>query len=99
VVTVIVEIEHVLGKLGEIPYEPMKEEQEETMFGESTTDHQLHVLNDILINFFGKGIHGKVGPNSSIFVSTNNHCRLCRLGEHTTSACLKFVDTRPKCAK
>jgi hypothetical protein len=77
VVTVIIEIERVLGELGETPYEPMKEEQEETMFGESTIDHQLHVLNDTLINFFGKGIHGKAGPNSSIFVNTNNHCQLC----------------------
>jgi len=99
VVTAIVEIERVLGELGEIPYKPMKEEQEETMFGESITDHQLHVLNDTLINFFRKGIHGKAGPNSSISVSTNNHCQLCRLGEHTALACPKLADTRPKCAK
>jgi len=26
------------GKLGETPYEPMREEQDEVAFGESTTD-------------------------------------------------------------
>jgi hypothetical protein len=30
-VIVVAEIEHVLGELGETPYEPMKEEQDETM--------------------------------------------------------------------
>lgn len=33
-----IEIERVLGELGEIPYEPMKEEQDEMTFGKSTTD-------------------------------------------------------------
>jgi len=41
----------------------MKEEQDEVMYGESTTDRQLHVLNETLINFFGKGTDGKVGPS------------------------------------
>jgi hypothetical protein len=77
----------------------MKEEQDEVMYGESTTDRQLHVLNETLINFFGKGTDGKVGPSSTIFINTKNHCQLCRSGEHTTSACPKLVDTRPKCAK
>ncbi len=55
VVVVVVEIECVLGELEGTPYEPMKEEQDETMFGESTIDSQLHVLNEILINSFRKG--------------------------------------------
>jgi hypothetical protein len=38
VVVDVVEIECVLGESGETSYEPMKEEQDETMSGESTTD-------------------------------------------------------------
>jgi hypothetical protein len=99
VVVVAAEIERVLGKLGETPYELMKEEQDETMFGESTTNRQLHVLNETFINFFGKGIDGKAGLNTTFSTNTNNRCQLCRSKEHKASACPKFVDTRPKCAK
>jgi hypothetical protein len=63
VVVATAKIERVLGELGETPYEPMKEEQDETMSGESTTDRHLHVLNETLINFFGKGTNGKAGPS------------------------------------
>jgi hypothetical protein len=76
VVVTTVEIEQVLGKLGETPYEPMKEEQDETMSRESTTDYKLHVLNETLINFFGKGIDGKARPGSTFFFNTNNRCQL-----------------------
>jgi hypothetical protein len=41
----------------------MKEEHDETMSRKSTTDRQLHVLNEILNNFLGKGTDGKIGPN------------------------------------
>jgi hypothetical protein len=67
VVVVVTKIEHVLGELGETPYEPMKEEQDETTFGESTIDCQFHVLNETFINFFGKGTDGKVGPSITFF--------------------------------
>jgi hypothetical protein len=56
-------------------------------------------LNETLINFFGKGIGGKVGPSTTFSTTTNNCCQLCRSKEHTTSTCLKLVNTRPKCAK
>jgi hypothetical protein len=69
VVVVVVEIKRVLGELGETPYEPMKEEHDEIMSGKSITDRQLHVLNETLINFFGKGTDGKAGPNQ-LFLST-----------------------------
>jgi prephenate dehydrogenase len=38
-VVTIVEIERLLGELGETPYEPMKEEHDEIMSGKSTTNH------------------------------------------------------------
>jgi hypothetical protein len=99
VVVVVTKIEWVLGELGETPYKPMKEEQNEITFRESTTNRQLHVLNETFINFFGKGIDGKVGPSTTFSATMNNHCQLCRLEEHIASACPKLMDTRPKCAK
>jgi hypothetical protein len=99
VVVATAKIDRVLGKLGETPYEPMKEEHDETMFRKSTIDRQLHVLNETFINFFGKGTDGKAGPNTSFFFNIDNHCQLCRLEKHTTSTCPKLVDIRPKCAK
>jgi hypothetical protein len=99
VVVVIVKIEQVLGKLEETPYEPMKEEHDETTSGKSTTYRQLHVLNETPINFFGKGTSCKAGPNTTFFATTNNCCQLCRLEEHIASTCLKLAYTMPKCAK
>jgi hypothetical protein len=49
----------------------MKEEYDEIMYEESTTDRQLHVLNETFINFFGKGTNGKAGPSSTISINTN----------------------------
>jgi hypothetical protein len=77
----------------------MKEEQDETMSRESTRYHQLHVLNETFINFFGKGFGGKARPSTTFSVNIHNHCQLCCLEEHTTLACLKLANTRPKCAK
>jgi hypothetical protein len=52
----------------------MKEEQYEAMSRKSTTDLQLHVLNETLINLFGKGIDGKARPNTSFSFNTHNFC-------------------------
>ncbi len=98
-VVVVAKIERVLGQLGETPYEPMKEEQYETMSIESTTNQQLHVLNETFINFFGKGIDGKARPSIIFFTNINNRYQLCHLEENTALTCPKLVDTRPKCAK
>jgi hypothetical protein len=99
VVVNVAEIERILGELGETPYEPMKEEHDETTYGESTTNHQLHVLNEILINFFGKGIDGKAGPSTIFSFNTHNRCQSCRSEEHTTLTCPKLTNIRQKCAK
>jgi hypothetical protein len=42
----------------------MKEKQDEVASRESTMDQQLHVLNETLINFFGKRINGKARLNT-----------------------------------
>jgi hypothetical protein len=59
-------------------------------------DRQLHVLNETLINFFGKGTNGKARFNI-VFPANGNHCQLCRSEEHLASMCPKLIDTRPKC--
>jgi hypothetical protein len=49
----------------------LKEEHEEmTSYKENNTNRQLHALNEIFINFFGKGINNKVGIN--LVLPTNN---------------------------
>jgi hypothetical protein len=82
VVTATVKIEHVLGELGETPYEPMKEEHDEIMSEESIIDRQLHVLNETLINFLGKGTNGKARPSSNDFDDNVSNLCLCRVESH-----------------
>jgi hypothetical protein len=45
------EVERVLGELGETPYEPLKEEQEEES-SQTIMEKQVTTLNNTLINFF-----------------------------------------------
>jgi hypothetical protein len=45
------EIEKMFGKLGEIPYEPLKEEHDEIMNGRGlVVEKQVQVLNESLIS-------------------------------------------------
>jgi hypothetical protein len=44
------ELKRVLGELGETPFEPMKEEQDEEVT-ETRMEKQVNALNDTLINF------------------------------------------------
>jgi hypothetical protein len=58
------EVERVLGKLGETPYEPLREEQvEET--SESNVEKQVTALNNTLINFFKENAHNPTSSSSS----------------------------------
>jgi len=45
------ELERVLGELGETPFEPLKEEQEEGI-EETMMEKQVTALNNTLVNFF-----------------------------------------------
>jgi len=45
-----IEVEKVLGELGETPFEPLREEQEEGIV-ETSMEHQVANLNNTLINF------------------------------------------------
>jgi hypothetical protein len=51
-VIVATKIEKVLGDLGETPYDPLREEKDEDVTSESSTDKQLSMLNETLIHFF-----------------------------------------------
>jgi hypothetical protein len=50
------EVERVLGELGETPYEPLREEQEEET-SKSNVEKQVTALNNTLINFFKGNSH------------------------------------------
>ncbi|CAM6060008.1 unnamed protein product [Sphagnum tenellum] len=58
-----VEVERVLGELGETPLEPFKEEREEVT-EENIMEKQVSTLNETLINLF-KGVTNKEASSSS----------------------------------
>jgi len=91
------EIEKVLGDLGETPYDPLKEEKDEDVTGESCMDKQLSMLNESLIHFF-REFGNRNGASVNSFGNTSR-CQLCQAEDHTTVACLKHNDMRPKCSK
>jgi hypothetical protein len=89
------EVERVLGELGETPYEPLREEQEEET-SESNVEKQVSALNNTLINFFKGNLHD---PASSSFSTVFGGCQLCKGGDHMATACPRLNEARPKCAK
>jgi len=62
----------VLGTIGETPYDPFKEEKDEDTIGESSTDKQLSMLNEILIHFFRES--GIRNGGSASFSGNTSRC-------------------------
>jgi hypothetical protein len=89
------ELERVLGELGETPYEPLKEEQEEGVV-ETMMEKQVNALSDTLINFMNGSAPKPIASSSS---SMSVVCQICRGGDHTAITSLKRNEPRPKCAK
>jgi hypothetical protein len=89
-----IEVERVLGELGETPLEPFKEEREEVT-EENIMEKQVLTLNETLINLF-KGVVNKEASSSS---TINGGCQMCKGGNHLSTACLRLNEARPKCAK
>jgi hypothetical protein len=89
------EVERVLGELGETPFEPLKEEQEEGV-AEVSMEHQVATLNNTLINFFKGGV-----PNSTPSSSSTQfkECQICMGRDHIATSCPRRNEPRPKCAK
>jgi hypothetical protein len=88
-------VERVLGKLGETPYEPLREEQEEET-SESNVEKQVNALNNTLINFFKGNAHDTTSSSSS---NVFGGCHICRGGDHMATTCPRLNEARPKCAK
>jgi hypothetical protein len=63
-------IERVLGALRETPYDPFMEEKDEDATGESSTDKQLLVLNEILIQCFRES-RSRNGANANSYGNTS----------------------------
>ncbi|CAM6073749.1 unnamed protein product [Sphagnum tenellum] len=89
------EVERVLSELGETPYEPLQEEQEEDT-SQSTVEKQVTALNNTLINFFKGNSHDSTSSSSS---TAFGGCQLCKGKDHMATACPRQNEARPKCAK
>ncbi len=93
-----IEIKKVIGKIGKTFYEPLQEEREEELaLGKTSIDKHLQALNDTLVNYFGRGTDGKI--NHNLGSTSTIQCQLCKSNEHTTFACPKLANLRPKCVK
>jgi hypothetical protein len=88
-------LERVLGELGETPYEPLREEQEEETL-ETMMEKQVTALNNTLINFFKGTVHN---PEASSSSTAFGGCQICKGGDHLATTCPRLNEPRPKCAK
>jgi hypothetical protein len=89
------EVERVLGELGETPYEPLEEEQEEETL-ESNVEWQVTALNNTLIKFFKGNAHDPASSSSS---NVFRGCQIYRRGDHKATTCPRLNEAWPKCAK
>jgi hypothetical protein len=88
-------LERVLGEIGETPYEPLKEEQEEGV-EETLMEKQVTALNNTLVNFFKRSVPNSIASSSS---TTSGGSQICKGGDHISTACPRLNEPRPKCAK
>jgi hypothetical protein len=89
------ELERVLGELGETPFEPLKEEQEEGV-AETVMEKQVNAFNETLVNFMKGSVSKLVTTSSS---SSSDVCQICKGRDHTAVACPRLNEPRAKCAK
>jgi len=89
------ELERVLGELGETPFEPLKEEQEEGV-AETLMEHQVATLNNTLINFLRGSVPNSIPSSSS---TLPEECQVCKGKDHIATTCPRLNEPRPKCAK
>jgi hypothetical protein len=90
-----IEVERVLGELGETPFEPLKEEQEEGT-EETIMEKQVTTLNETLVNFFKGTVRNPEASSSSTIMGG---CQICKGGDHLGTTCPRLNEARPKCAK
>jgi hypothetical protein len=94
-VGVATEVERVLGELGETPFEPLKEEQEEGI-EETIMEKQVTALNETLVNFFKGTVRN---PEASSPSTVRGGCQICKGGDHLATTCPRLNEALPKCAK
>jgi hypothetical protein len=94
-VDVATELERVSSELGETPFEPLKEEQEEGV-SETIMEKQVTALNNTLINFFKGNVPN---PDASSSSTMFGGCQICKGGDHLATVCPRLNEPRPKCAK
>jgi hypothetical protein len=90
-----IELERVLGEIGEILFKPLKEEQNEGV-EETLMEKQVTALNDTLINLIKKNVPNSITSSSS---TMSSGCQICKGGNHVATACPRLNEPRPKCAK
>ncbi len=90
-----IEVERVLGELGETPLEPLKEEKEEGT-EENIMEKHVNALNETLVNFFKGVVSNQEASSSSTVIGG---CQICKGGDHLATACPRLHEARPKCAK
>jgi predicted aspartyl protease len=89
------EVERVLAELGETPYEPLREDQEEET-AESNVEQHVTPLNNTLIIFLKGSTHDSVSPSSS---NVFGGCQICKGSDHKATTCPRLNEARPKCGK
>jgi hypothetical protein len=94
-VGVAIELERVLGEIGETPFEPLKEEQDEGV-EETLMEKQVTALNDTLVNLIKRNVSNSITSSSS---TMSSGCQICKGGDHIATACPKLNEPRPKCTK
>ncbi len=86
---VALEVKQVLVELGEIPFELLKEEQEENM---------IIVLNESLINLLKRQLNIQFRLEALAKGSTSsNGCKICHEKDHMGNDCPRYATFRPKC--
>jgi hypothetical protein len=88
-------VERVIGELSEMPFEPLKEEQEEGI-EETIMEKQVTTLNETLVNFFQGTVRN---PEASSPSTVIGGCQICKGGDHLATTCPRLNEARPKCAK
>jgi hypothetical protein len=94
-VSIATELERVLGELGETPFEPLKEEQEEGV-AETMMERQVTTLNNTLINYLKGNVSNPIATSTSTMIGG---CQICKGGDHIAITCPRLNEPRPKCAK
>jgi hypothetical protein len=90
-----IEVERVLGELGETPFEPLKEEHEEGT-KETIMEKQVTSLNETLVNFFKGTVRNPKASSSSTVIKG---CQICKGGDHLATTYPRLNEAQPKCAK